>query len=154
MKNLPPLAAIGKRSLAAALLALAPLLPQPATAGATGGDNAALAQARAIYEAGEYRQAVGRLHELLAAEPDNSALHHLLGKAYGRLAENAVFWKAMKFAKKTRRAFEKAVELDAANIAAIEDLISYYESAPGFLGGSRQKAGRWRARLNELKTSS
>ena len=145
---LPPFALLSLALLPFAL-GLALTAPRPAAAAAERTD--ALAEARALYEAGEYRQAGALLRGLIEAQPDDSELHHLLGKAYGRQAEQAVFWQAMGLAKKAKRCFERAVALDGGNIAAIEDLIRYYEAAPGFLGGSQRKAGEWRARLRRLR---
>lgn len=107
-----------------------------------------------LYEAAEYEQAVKLLKQITREQPDNSEMYHLLGKCYGRLAEKSVFLEAMKFAKKTVSSFEKAVALDETNIDAIKDLISYYEKAPGFLGGSRKKAAHWQTKLEHLRDSN
>jgi hypothetical protein len=53
-------------------------------------------------------------------------------------------------AKKTRKEFEKAVELDEKNYNALEDLMQYYLEAPGFLGGSKKKANEIEKRLNQI----
>src|SRR5262249_59560818 len=52
---------------------------------------------------------------------------------------------------KTRSEFEKAVELDAANVPARSDLAEYYLEAPGFLGGGKDKA---RAQAEQLAAYS
>ncbi|MGI9229507.1 MAG: tetratricopeptide repeat protein [Gammaproteobacteria bacterium] len=111
-------------------------------------------EALALYEAGDYKAAIKLLKSRIETDPDNSALHHLLGKSYGRQAEKSVFWKAIKLAKKTRKSMEKAVQLDTNNIPAIEDLIEYYQTAPNFLGGSKQKAKHWQNHLNELQNNA
>jgi len=43
-------------------------------------------------------------------------------------------------ARKTKAAWERAIELDSDNLDARSDLIQYYVQAPGFLGGSTTKA--------------
>ena len=59
----------------------------------------------------------------------------------------------MSYAKKTVAAFRMAVELDDANPAALRDLISYLEQAPGFLGGDKEEAKTLKARLAVLETA-
>ena len=71
----------------------------------------------------------------------NSSLNQLwLGRAYGEKAEHSSWFTAINLAKKTRIAFEKAVELDPRNIEARSDLSEYYIEAPVFLGGGTNKA--------------
>lgn len=71
----------------------------------------------------------------------SSGLNQLwLGRAYGEKAEHSSWFTAIGLAKKTRIAFEKAVELDPNNIEARSDLSEYYIEAPGFLGGGTDKA--------------
>jgi len=84
------------------------------------------------------------LHEAFekaaAAEPSNSKYQNWLGRAYGRRAESSNPLSAPGLAVKARTAFEKAVDLNPANIEAMNDLFSYYIEAPGFLGGGLDKA--------------
>ena len=63
-----------------------------------------------------------------------------LGRAYGREAQNANVLRQPGLAKKTKAAWERAIELDQDNLDARTDLIQYYVQAPGFLGGSTGKA--------------
>lgn len=53
-------------------------------------------------------------------------------------------------AKKTKKHFEIAVQLDENNLDAKEDLISYYLQAPGIMGGSTDKAKVLAEKLTEL----
>ena len=110
-------------------------------------------KAQQLYEETEYNEARLILEDLVEKHPNNSRYHHLLGKSYGRIAEMANPFKAMSMAKKTRKAFEKAVELDGQNIEALEDLMQYYTDAPGFLGGSKAKAEEIQKRLDLLQSS-
>lgn len=72
---------------------------------------------------------------------DGSSNYHLwLGRAYGRKAQRASVLKQPFLAKKVHAQFERAVELDGANLEARSDLISYYLMAPGMMGGSVEKA--------------
>jgi tetratricopeptide (TPR) repeat protein len=89
---------------------------------------------------GEFKKAQEAFEKAIAADPNNSAYHHWLGKTYGRRAETSSFVTAPGFASKARQSFEKAVALDAKNKEAINDLFEYYLEAPGFLGGGLDKA--------------
>ena len=73
-------------------------------------------------------------------EPTNSTYVLWLGRAYGREAQNANVLRQPGLAKKTKNAWERAIELDPDNLDARSDLIQYYVQAPGFLGGSTTKA--------------
>jgi len=73
-------------------------------------------------------------------EPTNSTYFLWLGRAYGREAQDANVLRQPGLAKKTRSAWERAIELDPENLDARSDLIQYYVQAPGFLGGSSAKA--------------
>lgn len=73
-------------------------------------------------------------------EPKNSTYFLWLGRAYGREAQDANVLRQPGLAKKTRSAWERAIELDPENLDARSDLIQYYVQAPGFLGGSSAKA--------------
>ncbi|HEY5573594.1 MAG TPA: hypothetical protein VIK64_11315, partial [Anaerolineales bacterium] len=74
-------------------------------------------------------------------------------KCYGRLAEQSNFLAAYSLAKKTRKALERAVELDGNNVNALQDLMEYYRQAPGFLGGSKEKAAKIQERLETINTA-
>ena len=99
------------------------------------------------YEGGRYEEAARLLSAGLAIEPTCARCAHLLGRSYGRLAERARGLRALGLARKTRDALELAVQLDPDEPRALEDLIRYYRAAPGFLGGSREKARQLEQRL-------
>ena len=93
--------------------------------------------ARSAYELGQYDLAVHAAEDASRLEPRNSDFQMWLGRAYGRKAEiESSFF----LARKTHRAFETAVRLDPANIAARRNLSEYYTDAPWFLGGGKEKA--------------
>ena len=93
------------------------------------------------------------LEKAVESEPTCAECVHQLGRAYGRVAEKASWITAISFAKKSRIAFESAVELDPFNAQALEDLIRFYRDAPGFLGGDDDKADSLERRLRELLAS-
>lgn len=73
-------------------------------------------------------------------EPTSSRYFLWLGRAYGRQAQRANVLRQPGLAKKTRSAWERALQIDPENLDARADLIQYYVQAPGFLGGSIEKA--------------
>src|SRR5664279_386245 len=95
---------------------------------------------RDYYGQGEFRKATEALERAVALEPGNSGFHLWLGRAYGRRAETSSMITAPGFANKARQFFEKAVQLNPANLEAQSDLLEYYLEAPGFLGGGFDKA--------------
>jgi len=70
-----------------------------------------------------------------------------LGRAYGFKAERTNPILGYRLAKKAHMAFERAVELDPGNVAAIGDLGEFYVSAPSFLGGGLDRAEALAARV-------
>ena len=104
----------------------------------------------AAYHDGNYKLAVKSYVNAIQAAPQDSSLHHWLGKCYGRLAKRSNWLAAMSYARKTLKQFRKAVELDANNYDALRDLIDYLNTAPGFLGGNKQEAKHLGQRLGNL----
>ena len=91
---------------------------------------------------GDYKSAIDHLEKSVQLEPGVSDHYLWLGRAWGRRAETSVFFTAMKYAAETRKNFEKAVQLAPANLEAVNDLLSFYLDAPGFLGGGLDPATR------------
>ena len=90
-----------------------------------------------------------RWFEAAVKQTDSNAAYHLwLGRAYGTQAQNAGKLSQFGLARKTKSEFERASALDPANLDAREDLISYYLEAPGFMGGSVEKA---KEQANEIR---
>ena len=97
---------------------------------------------RCRYFLGDYKAAADDLQKAVQQDPRSSDHYMWLGRALGRRAETSVFFMALKYASETRKSFEKAVELNPANIEAVNDLISFYLDAPGFLGGGMEAAAK------------
>ena len=142
----------GPWGLAAGMVLLSAALAQGAAAAKTS-EAAEPAAGRAAYEREDYEAAARHFEAAVQARPQDSSLHHWLGKSYGRIADESGWFKAMSYAKKTVAAFRMAVELDDANPAALRDLISYLEQAPGFLGGDKEEAKTLKARLAVLEAA-
>lgn len=72
--------------------------------------------------------------------PGNSDNQLWLGRAYGVKASHATPFVALALAKKVHTAFERAIQLDPSNVAAMDDLGEYYVQAPAIVGGGIDKA--------------
>ncbi|MBZ5616977.1 MAG: hypothetical protein LAO23_23515 [Acidobacteriia bacterium] len=92
------------------------------------------------YMMGDAKAASVLLEKAVALDPDNSRFHLWLGRAYGRRAETSNFLFAPRLAIRARQSFETALQLDAGNLEAINDLFEYCLDAPGLLGGGVEKA--------------
>lgn len=103
--------------------------------------------AKTYYEAQEHDAAIASAEKAVALEPESSVYHEWLGKVYGEKANHSAMFSALSLAKKTRREFAKAVELDARNFSAQQALIEFDCSAPGIAGGGEEKARPEIARL-------
>ncbi len=108
-------------------------------------------QALDFYEQKQYEKAVSLLEEAITLAPEQADYYHLLGKSYGRLAEQASWFTALPLARKTGHALERAVALDANKIQALADLIDFHQRAPGIAGGNAERAKFLHKRLMELK---
>jgi tetratricopeptide (TPR) repeat protein len=106
-----------------------------------GSDAEALAWlGKSRYMLGDYKGAVEALEQAVSLDAGKSEYFQWLGRSFGRRAESANPLMAAGLATKTRQNFEKAVELDPRNYAAMMDLLEYYLEAPGFMGGGLEKA--------------
>ncbi len=123
---------------------LAALLLGPAgLAFAQPGDTQTLIrQMRASIDAGQFNAAIEAGERAVAADPMSSEAHDLLGRAYGLKAQDSQLLEQARLAKKARKFFARAVELDPTNAHALADLATYDMRAPGILGGGKAKARR------------
>jgi tetratricopeptide (TPR) repeat protein len=77
--------------------------------------------------------------------------HFWLGNTWGRMAQDANMIKQGMLAPKIKVEFEKTVELDPTNTSAYHGLIGFYSQAPGFMGGSMEKAYECADKIKKLK---
>lgn len=105
-----------------------------------------------LYQQSKYVEAKDALEKAVRLEPDISSYHHWLGKVYGRMAENSGPFRAMSLSRQALEKLKTAVELDDDNVEAMRDLMEYYRQAPGFLGGSREKAEELGRRIKSLES--
>lgn len=93
---------------------------------------------RSYYELRDFDNAIKYGDSAVSLDGGNSGYWYWLGRAYGGKADRE---RSLGWARKTKSAFEKAVELDGANVRARRALIEYLTEAPAFLaGGSDSKA--------------
>jgi tetratricopeptide (TPR) repeat protein len=96
--------------------------------------------AKTHLEMQQWEAAIKNGEKAVALAPKNSVYHEWLGHAYGEKADHTGFMSALGFAKKTRREFQTAVELDGSNFSARQSLIEYDCAAPAMAGGGEDKA--------------
>jgi tetratricopeptide (TPR) repeat protein len=96
--------------------------------------------AKSYLELQQHDAAIKSAERAVAIDAQNSIYHEWLGRAYGEKADHASWFSAISLAKKTRREFEAAVQLDARNFSARQALIEFDCSAPGLVGGGEDKA--------------
>ena len=96
--------------------------------------------AKSYLELQEHDPAIKSAEKAVAIDGQNSIYHEWLGRAYGEKADHAGWMSAISFAKKTRKEFEAAVQLDEKNYSARQALIEFDCSAPGLVGGGEDKA--------------
>jgi len=95
---------------------------------------------KSYLELQEHDPAIKSAEKAVAIDPQNSIYHEWLGRAYGEKAGHASWFSAISLAKKTRKEFETAVQLDGMNYSARQALIEFDCSAPGIVGGGEEKA--------------
>ncbi|MEM7763420.1 MAG: hypothetical protein AAF290_05015 [Pseudomonadota bacterium] len=88
----------------------------------------------------EFKEALALFEEAAERYPNSADAQYWVGASAGSLAGNASIFKAAGHAKKARKAFERAIELDAQHLEAHQGLVQYYLQAPGFLGGDKDEA--------------
>ncbi len=72
--------------------------------------------------------------------PKDAEIQFYYGIVNGEIAQEASIFTALGYAKKTRKAFAKAVVLEPDSIAYRQALMSYHIAAPGIAGGDKEVA--------------
>lgn len=106
--------------------------------------------AKSYLELQEHDAAIHSAEKAVTLDPQSSVYHEWLGKAYGEKAAHSAWFSAFSLARKTRREFQTAVELDDRNFSARQALIEFDCSAPGPVGGGEDKAQPHIRELMEL----
>src|SRR5271154_6716510 len=94
---------------------------------------------RSYYEIRDYDNAITAAEKSVALEPKNSAYHDWLGRIYGGKADRD---RSFSYARKVKKEFEDAVQLNSANIPARRDLEEYLIQAPWVVGGNKDEAAK------------
>jgi tetratricopeptide (TPR) repeat protein len=110
--------------------------------------NSLTDQGRAAIARNDADAAATILEKAVAQNPKSAEAHYLLGSAYGSQAQKASIFGQASLAGKTKEQFEAAVALDPNHLEARTGLVQFYTMAPGFMGGSYDKAF---AQVEEIK---
>jgi tetratricopeptide (TPR) repeat protein len=130
----------GRRAFEASDYAKAIQLLQAAGAKDPKNGDIELLLAKSYLELQERDAAIRSAEKAVGLDPKNSVYHEWLGRAYGDKADHAGWFSAISLAKKTRKEFQTAVDLDERNFSARQALIEFDCSAPGIVGGGEDKA--------------
>lgn len=95
---------------------------------------------RVSFDKKEYDDAAEYFEEATEADPKQADYFNWLGNTYGTIAQSANMFKQGILAPKMKKAWETSISLDPKNLSARTSLIQYYLQAPGFMGGSVDKA--------------
>lgn len=95
---------------------------------------------RVYYAQDMAEKAVHECEQAVSGNPSDSDSEMWLGRSYGLKASQINMLSAFGVARKVHTAFERAVELNPANVQAMSDLGQFYVSAPGIVGGGVDKA--------------
>ncbi|MGI9103107.1 MAG: tetratricopeptide repeat protein [Terriglobales bacterium] len=107
---------------------------------------------RSYFAVQRWDDAIAAGERAVALDSNNSDYHMWLARAYGEKASHlprSQFVAAAQLGKRVRQEFERAVQLDASNMAARSDLAEFYIEAPSFLGGGKNKAQQQADLLSE-----
>ena len=106
-----------------------------------GDASAAFYLGRIEMENGDGAKAVEWFEGAVRMNPKSAVYYDWLGRAYATQAQNVSLFKAPFLARKAKDALETGLALDPDNLDVRDDLVRYYAGAPGFVGGSKEKAG-------------
>jgi tetratricopeptide (TPR) repeat protein len=95
---------------------------------------------RVAYDQKRLDDAEEFFEEAVDANEKSPEYHNWLGNAYAEIAQNANVFKQGILAPKMKSQWEKAVELSPTYLDPRKSLIQFYLKAPGFMGGSVDKA--------------
>lgn len=115
------------------------------------GATAAFARGCLAMADARWSDATREFERAIDADGGRAAYHHWLGRAYGALAQRANVVRQASLARKTKAAFERAVQLDPEYLDARAGLVQYYLIAPGIMGGSEARA---RQQADEIRRRS
>jgi tetratricopeptide (TPR) repeat protein len=95
---------------------------------------------RVAFDQKQYDAAAEYFEEASETNTTEAEYFTWLGNTYGTIAQDANVLKQGMLAPKMKNAWERAITLDMKNVDARISLIQYYTKAPGFMGGSFDRA--------------
>lgn len=98
-----------------------------------------------------YDEAISHAEKAVSADGNNGNYHAQLADALGSKTGDpkAGMFQKLSAARRMKQEAEMALNLDAKNQAANEDLLEFYLEAPGIAGGSKDKARELAARVTQ-----
>lgn len=105
---------------------------------------------RIAFDKEKYDDAEEYFEEAVDNDESNAEYHYWYGNSVGVIARDANMIKQGFLAPKVKNAYETAVKLDPKMIDAHWGLVEYYTQAPGFMGGSWEKAIETAKRIGAL----
>ena len=103
-------------------------------------DSAHLHYGHALFLHGDYKESIAELETAIELNDGVSEYHQRLGDACIQMTMQVSLLKKHGYAKKARKSWGKAVELDPDNTDARLSLVQFCLGAPGFMGGGKDKA--------------
>jgi tetratricopeptide (TPR) repeat protein len=97
-------------------------------------------------------EAIEWFEKAVKRDDSNALYHYHLGGAVGDEAQKANKLRQPFLARRVKAEFERAVALDPKMIDARQGLVDFYSMAPGFMGGSMDKAREQVAEITKLNT--
>jgi tetratricopeptide (TPR) repeat protein len=92
---------------------------------------------RCSYELFDFNTAAASFERAIQLQPKSSLYHQWLGRTYSEKADRE---HSLSLARKTKKEFQSAVQLDPSNISARRDLAEYEMDAPWIAGGDKDDA--------------
>src|SRR5689334_11295670 len=87
-----------------------------------------------------YDEATKLAEHAVATSPRSADAHYALAEVSGTQAQRAGMFKQMSLGRRFKKEDDAALALDPHHVDAMEAMIEFYTSAPGMLGGDKQKA--------------
>jgi len=105
---------------------------------------------RIAYDQKDYDAAEEYLEDAIEASPKVADYHYWLANVWGAMARDANVLKQGILAPKIKDEYEETIKLDPKNLDAQWGLITFYTEAPGFMGGSFEKAHETAAAIGKI----
>lgn len=97
---------------------------------------------------GDIDQGVQQFERCVRVDDNSADCHFWLGNALGNAAQRANRFRQGLLARRVKTEFERAVAIDPHRVEARIGLVQFYMLAPGFLGGSMEKAREQAAEID------